>query len=102
MKYIRTDKGVYERDKCKSALWKMKVIKEADTIEELSDEFVFHTMDGKEQFFISQGHLKDVLSNKNINLKNYLSCREIYAAIWTNKGLIFVAKINKDGVLELL
>lgn len=75
---------------------------QADTIEKLCDEFVLHTLDGKEQHFISQGHLEDILSNKNINLKDYLSCREIYGAIWTDKGLIYIAKMNDKGELELL
>ena len=76
--------------------------KQADTIEELCDEFVFHTLDGYEQHFLSRGHLEDVLSNKNINLQEYLSCREIYGAIWTEWGLKYVAKMNDKGELELL
>ena len=79
-----------------------EIVAQADTIEELCDVFVFHTLDGYEQHFLSQGHLEDVLSNKNIDLQDYLSCREIYGAIWTDKGLIYVAKMNEKGELELL
>ena len=78
------------------------VEKQADTIEELCDEFVFHTLDGYEQHFLSQGHLEDVLSNNNIDLQDYLSCREIYGAIWTDNGLTYVARMNEKGELELL
>ena len=116
MKYIRTKDGkIYDTENKEQIqyffyveLEDMEVdvedyiAKHANTIEELCDEFVFHTLDGYEQHFLSHGHLEDVLSNKNINLQEYLSCREIYGAIWTEWGLKYVAKMNDKGELELL
>ena len=34
--------------------------------------------------------------------KKHLEKFEIYGAIWTDKGLIYVAKMNDKGELELL
>jgi hypothetical protein len=66
--------------------------KQADTIEELCDEFV-------------------VVNNTCFNMpqllgtkidKDYYKHEDVYGAIWTNKGLIYVAKMNEKGELELL
>lgn len=66
--------------------------KQADTIEELCDEFV------------------SVYEKYHDHWDNFKEClqlcwdggAEIYGAIWTDKGLIFVAKVNDKGELELL
>lgn len=65
------------------------VLKQADTIEKLCDRFVV------------------IYENEEpVPYKNYLDAletqKEVYGAIWTDKGLIFVAKMNNKGVLELL
>ena len=68
---------------------------EGDTIEELCDEFVYisnlrtwlsplKTLDGVYLF------------NKNETLI------DVYGAVWTERGLKYVAKLNKKGELELL
>ena len=46
--------------------------------------------------------LADLVDLKN--LTNYWAkgWTEIYGAIWTDKGLIYVAKMNDKGELELL
>lgn len=108
MKYIRTkdELGILIEPKDNEELQKFKVgvndmifstwygnnrdniLKQADTIEELCDEFVcdnkvFHTFRG-------------MLAYKcNANIKSY-------GAIWTDKGLVYVAKLNDKGELELL
>ena len=72
---------------------KEKVVAQADTIEELCDEFVC-VIPNKE---------KPYLLDKNTNLRlqaNYIG--DVFGAIWTDKGLIYVAKINSKGELELL
>ena len=78
-----------------STLWKQEddlhkvyVRKEADIIEELCDEFVYHLKGGGK--FIDE------------KLVTSFVYKEIYGAIWTDKGLIYVAKINEKGVLVLL
>ncbi|MCR4661657.1 MAG: hypothetical protein K5765_06650 [Clostridia bacterium] len=66
----------------------------ADTIEELCDEFVY--------LMKSRKH---ICKNKHTDI---LYCFDedkplaYYGAIWTDKGLIYVAKMNEKGELELL
>ena len=71
-----------------------KFVKQADTIEELCDEFVYNNqllnpryIDPKDNELIAfKYRIED-----EFNYKNY---KEIYGAIWTNKGLIYVAKVK--------
>ena len=108
MKYIRTKDGrileinkmvnpcVYETKPNKQGVYEEIgngwVDKVADTIEELCDEFVIVGTNWQQII-----DLEDAKYNcdKHDNLK-------IYGAIWTNKGLIYVAKMNDEGKLELL
>ena len=65
----------------------------SDTIEELCDEFVV----------VEFNTHKNYSSESWYKLDGYCSTRAIiYGAIWTDKGLIYVAKMNKQGELELL
>ena len=68
--------------------------KEANTIEELCDEFVG---------IDSQGHYL-IHNDKWLEGARIVPLEEInyYGAIWTDKGLIYVAKVNDKGELELL
>ena len=107
MKYIRTKTKIEEIE---SALnnkelfdylkqfdnYKDDLIKVADTIEELCDEFVcFGNLD-KKQFSIA-----DTFEEAKDFVK-FSYYDNIYGAIWTDKGLIYVAKMNDKGELELL
>ena len=103
-KYIRTKNGIYDLYKsiwreftgrkiktpyCEEYEKQPKLCKSADTIEELCDRFVV------------------IYENeKPVPYKNYLDAlatqKEVYGAIWTDKGLIYVAKMNNKGELELL
>lgn len=105
MRYIRTHSEIYDMDdlyECEElvdkpyatkkegwCIYKESIIQEADTIEELCDEFVvlFEEMNYPTQFRL--WHLA----------KKY---KNVFGAIWTNKGLVYVAKINEEGKLELL
>lgn len=71
-----------------------EVIKTADTIEELCDEFVCQE---NENFYW-------LASRENVSFRSLPNCycKAIYGAIWTDKGLIYVAKLNDKGELELL
>ena len=101
--YIRTKNRIYKVEseicgkqgyfigECEVIL-KDQVIKQADTIEELCDELV-------------------VVNNTCFNTpqllgteidKDYYKHEVVYGAIWTDKGLIYVAKMNDKGELELL
>ena len=84
--------------------------KQADTIEELCDEFVLHYGDVKqtsvpipwstyERRDESWFRMKEKLIAE-LNKKERKAI--VYGAIWTDKGLIYVAKMNEKGELELL
>lgn len=108
MKYIRTKDGrIY---KAKHFYWhnvkvqnklnitlrieRKDIIKQAETIEELCDEFIRieKCLDIKPQVLrTEESEIIDLIGNANI-----------YGAIWTDKGLIYVAKMNEKGELELL
>lgn len=110
MKYIRTESGIYELFSsnsrsskflyptkngyrlCQRENWRCRF---ADTIEELCDEFVI-CCEGKP---ICQFACKIWNNNKMKSLSNG---NDFYGAIWTDKGLIYVAKMNDKGELELL
>ena len=69
-------------------------IKSADTIEELCDEFVVADRDNHRGRYIvrDDGDLKEV----------YEKLGDVFGAIWTAKGLLYVAKMNGKGEFELL
>ncbi len=116
MNYIRTKDGnIYEYVKqrihpsqyTKFGLYRHslnskyeQIIAEADTIEELCDEFVvvsktnhFHTLYATDTYS---------LTKVACDISNMRDRYDIYGAIWTNKGLIYVAKMNEKGELELI
>lgn len=77
-------------------LHKNIVENQADTIEELYDEFVVFG----EHVIPSHSHF---LSLTDIGIKSCLEAKAtIYGAIFTDKGLIYVAKMNEKGGMELL
>ena len=63
----------------------------ANTIEELCDAYVV------EKF-------KHVFTIDRFSKELVRNCKEseVYGAIWTDKGLIYVARINEKGELELI
>ena len=78
-----------------------KILNQADTIEELCDRFVIEYNQRNEQRIlktyikVERNFLKDKMYELN-HIKN------LYGAIWTDKGLIYVAKMSEKGALELL
>ena len=130
MKYIRTKYGIYEVEKKERAYFEGQpwlyyckgkydlveekdIIKQADTIEELCDGFVVISEEYEEPHYVKKFIDTNALDFEN-NWKPYgngkvldQSCQKlidaiIYGAIWTDKGLIYVAKMNEKGELELL
>jgi len=131
MKYIRTNSRIYKiKDhehngfelvwRCEvknkpSMYYEIKeheVIHYGDTIEELCDEFIgildsgngSHIWYDDEYLGITEWETPEELSVLKFKYaKANLSLNEIlYGAIWTDKGLIYVAKMNDKGELELL
>lgn len=96
----------YEKKGYGKRIKKTSVIKESDNIEDLIDTLVYiqskkfnepRVMELNTPSF----YLHDERWSKSIkeNLKNKYT---YYGAIWTDKGLIYVAKLNEDGEFELL
>jgi len=121
MKYIRTKYGIFERmfpnDEQRISFdhktiepayyttkndWvaKRDVIKQADNIKELCDDFVVCHSE------VNNG-LPFICPKKNDLLENMFKLWiyykiSPYGAIWTDKGLIYVAKLNDKGEWELI
>ena len=101
-KIINEDKHAlsYENSDVIGCLWKDSYkdkIQYADTIEELCDQFVL--LDHKKDFLLANNNfpvIKEIWEN-NRNTEIY-----IYGAVFTDKGLIYVAKMNDKGELVLL
>jgi len=74
-----------------------------NTIEELCDEFVIEYPDGEKDTlnYDFANSLRSMgMEQYNMELKH--NWCKLYGAIWTDKGLIYVAKMNDKGELELL
>lgn len=107
MKYIRTKDGriidfdsLTETAKASvsmDAMEKSCAFEIADTVEELCDEIV-EIIDGKAQVVYADISFNDLAIAKIRGKNNAI----IYGAIWTDKGLIYMAKMNNKGELELL
>ena len=109
--YIRTKSKIYETESPfldNNGKWvgyniveddmaiilRCQVIREADTIEELCDEFV-----GVDKTCENGHQLLRAIPYKCANFWN----GGVYGAVWVDgKGLIYVAKMNQDGDLELI
>ena len=77
------------------------IIKQSDAIEELCDEFVLCCNGFVRPNLLNNSRFKDaayLVKKHNEQAKSYI----IYGAIWADKGLIYVAKMNDEGELELL
>ena len=107
MKYIRTKDKIYtdiswENHYNELGLKEKDYIIISDNIKELCDEFVYNNThyDGRKPYIIDGG-LGDNYEQDEIEYRNKNNII-IYGAIWTDKGLIYVAKMNDKGELELL
>jgi hypothetical protein len=127
MKYIRTKDGkIYDfadlyvcEELCgkpygvKDSGWciyRENIIQQADTIEELCDEFVLHYDDTMQRSipipWATYERRDDNWQKHKEKLISELERTErkatVYGAIWTEKGLKYVAQFNGMGELELL
>lgn len=116
MKYIRTKDGIYElmpnieqdyevsfdNKTLEPAYYtidtdwiaKKDVLAQADTIDELTDEAVFFDKDNKPHYKSQEGNIWYLGAG--------LFTETLRFGIFTDKGLIYVAKMNDKGELELL
>ena len=103
MKYIRTKDGrILKGSNYGFGVgmpYKNYDVKIADTIEELCDEFVLVN-----EYRFKKPKTATELEKDFDEMKNFYTTKDdkIYGAIWTDKGLIYVAKMNDKGELELL
>lgn len=110
MKYIRTKDGIIDRDAVLphmvvdgyidfNSRGRFKIIKQADSIEELCDKFVWTDNEYSKGFICNIEFVKNCTKSHDVRL-----CGNsfIFGAIWTDKGLIYVAKMNAEGELELI
>ena len=90
---------------CFMILDEEEVVKEAETIEELCDEFVdidnhdYYKIAHKNGITFALSKTKRFIGHCDIRLE-YIG--QIMGAIYTDKGLQFVARMNSKGELELL
>ena len=103
MKYIRTKDFVVELEPWMKIDKEIliiggathKIVKQANTIEELCDGFIFKDTKANELHFLNE--------NDGISLLGAaLFTETVRGYIETNEGLIYVAKMNEKGELELL
>ena len=115
MKYIRTKDGIWQYNEENNSaerpniefqcnqLWlnikEQDIINQADTIEELCDVLVNIIYDGHGEPHWEIRCRYDRTWKKDFKNDSDWS---IYGAIWTDKGLIYVAKMNDKGELELI
>ena len=101
--YIRTKDGIYEFNKTFNGasiriIYGNEIIKQSENLFELIDEFVVIRDSTKINQLVRTddiNYLKELMeSDKRII--------EVKGAIWTDKGLIYVAKMNDKGELELI
>lgn len=113
MKYIRAkDKIEKVPDDYANKLVECPNLIIADTIEELCDEFVAANVKCnyyrlthicREKYYEPKIPMYYVGEHTHDFVDNFINNgNEIYGAIWTDKGLIYVAKMNEKGELELL
>lgn len=91
----KSKKNTYSKSKCQT-----EVIKQANTIEELCDSEVIVWNDSTPSTwnkFLTKQEFERLYSS--FQRKKIIA---VYGAIWTDKGLIYVAKMNDKGELELL
>ena len=111
MKYIRTKDGIMKIDfeigtelpvmigihtkECEVGEYRgVEVIKQADTLEELCDEAVFFDNNNKPHYKSQEGNIWYLGAG--------LYTGTLRLGIFTDKGLIYVAKMNEKGELELI
>ena len=112
MKYIRTKDRIFEDSVPNQEREKEILLRRyrddfgecriADTIEELCDEAVVKESWRSKPITIQVCGCSDLFTTTRQLYLGKSSTESIYGAIWTDKGLIYVAKMNDKGELELL
>lgn len=117
-KVVAIDLNHWGQDNDKYPTWieVEDIIKQSDSIEELCDEFVLIQKVNNENHYtilipneedkgkeLKYAYVRNAKNNWYCSVIDYIKAKDIiYGAIWTDKGLIYVAKMNDKGELELL
>lgn len=76
---------------------KEQVVNQSESLEELCDEFVgYFECFNRSYYFIYKNSYDEL--KRDVQTIQYSA----YGAIWTSKGLIFVAKMDNEGKLVLI
>ena len=95
---IAAKNGIYSE-----SIKKDNILDQADTIEELCDEFVMFCPNAARKKIRVYNTMSSIsLYFKRDKRWNGNMVDKVYGAIWTDKGLIYVAKMNDKGELELI
>ena len=107
MKYIRTKDGIYEVKDDFIVLkgqelylphFQDHIIAQADTIIELCEYFL--VFDDDNCCYVTEDYTDFI--NMYVDFERHNCLKEAFGCIKTDKGLIYAAKMNKEGELELL
>ena len=118
--YIRTKDGVYEYkqerivvdnnkvkyqsvcvDGMHTWLKLEEVISQSENLEELCDNIVYNGYLYQNKI-INNELVEDSFEELTLPIDEDMIKQGIYGSIWTDKGLIYVAKMNDKGELELI
>ena len=114
MSYIRTKNNIYEEyarekrpDGCVITTSGARVpftaiLRESDTIEKLCDHLVVIEKESSFSPHIQYRFLGNLFIDHSYDEKFQQNKLIVYGAIWTNRGLTYVARMNDDGELKLL
>lgn len=107
MKYIRTKNGVYEVKinkyhelvycKDNQIVLSCNILKQSENLEELCDRFVVIDKRNNVHYLMDYDDVIEEIYCGRIYEEDV-----VYGAIWTDKGLIYVSKMNEQGELELI
>lgn len=93
VKAKRNPNNIYAKSKCQTI-----VLKEANKLKDLCDTFVFYFKSNSCLLVDNYERALEILKANYEDKGDFV----FRGAIWTSKGLIYVAKMNDKGKLELL
>ena len=111
MNYIRTKDMILTAEDYDAYFNAVVIVKQADTIEELCDELVIKYKNEEKPRCVNMNELMKSCDSIGVAFREHINwlfehykdqLKICKLAIWTDRGLIYVAKMNNKGELELL
>ena len=78
------------------------ILKQSENLEELCDEIVYDYRLYQNKTTWDDRLVEDSFEELDEPITDEMIKEGIYGAIWTSRGLIYVAKMNENGELELI